>query len=104
MGEEPQTLEEAKQDADVLESKRRRNLHLFKSQLFSLRKQDHDKRHEVALDNERKIVDAMTDLPAILREMERRHFQFPAGQVRNAIKEDAETLKFIADKRAGKHL
>ena len=100
----PQTIEGARHEADLLESNRVQNLNHRKSELFGLRKQEADLRHEESIERLRKSTDAMTNISSILRELERRKFQFPAGEVENAIKEDAETLKFIADKRAGKHL
>lgn len=99
-----QTIEAAKERADNLESDRVRNLWKYKSDLFALRKGESDKLHAEVIDRLRKSTDAMTDIGIILRELERRKFNFPAGEVENAIKEDSDNKKFIADERAGKHL
>lgn len=104
MGEQAITLEEAKRNADLIESERVENLNKYQSQLFALRKQEADTRHAESIDRLRKSTDAMTNISAILNEMQRRKFQFPAGEVENAIKDDAERMKLIADTRAGKFL
>ena len=104
MGEEPINLEDARKKAGFIESERVENLNKYQSQLFAQRKAELDGRHEKALDLLRKSTSTITNISVILNEMKRRGFQFPAGEVENAIKEDAKTLKFIADMRAGKFL
>ena len=99
-----QSPEAQREKADLLESDRVKNLWKYKSDLFALRKAESDKLHEEAINRLRKSTDAMTSISAILLEMQRRGFQFKAGEVENAIKEDVETLKFIADTRAGKFI
>ena len=97
-------LEDARKEADLIESERVQGLNLYQSQLFGLRKAEADRLHAEANNRLKKSTEAITNISVILKEMERRGFQFPSGEVANAIKDDAERLKFIADKRAGKHL
>ena len=104
MGEEPQTLEEAKHDADLLESKRISGLHRLQKRAIILSKLVLDKTHEGALKRDAERINRITSAQMLVSEIDRHGFEWVAGDKESWIQNDAKTLKFIADKRAGKHI
>lgn len=104
MSQQSQSLEGQREEAVTLERARHDSLIDIRNRAIQLSAVSLRKVHSKALQGDAERIDRMNTMQQLITEINRHGFEWGPGEVESIIKKDNESMKFIADKKAGKFI